>query len=68
MELKSDDGGAEKHVDATPGYESNHDPNHDPESIVVTTNENPLHQDLKGRHMQMIAMQDHLSQSPSPVC
>jgi amino acid transporter len=64
MELKSDDGGAEKHVDATPGYESNHDP----ESIVVTSNENPLHQDLMGRHMQMIAMQVHLSQSPSPVC
>lgn len=63
MDLKSDNGVAEKQM-APPGSESNHDP----ESMVVTSTENRLHQDLKGRHMQMIAMQVPLSPSPSPVC
>jgi amino acid transporter len=46
---------AEKH--AAPVYDSARDGNFssDPENLVVT-HENKLHQDLKGRHMQMIAM------------
>ncbi|KAF2491946.1 hypothetical protein BU16DRAFT_551721 [Lophium mytilinum] len=46
-----DNGGfGEKHV-AAPEFGS------DPESGAVESGENKLHQDLKGRHMQMIAMQ-----------
>ena len=49
---------AEKHANAAPGYEPTRDGNSssDPENMVVAS-ENLLHQDLKGRHMQMIAMQ-----------
>lgn len=47
---------SDKH--AAPVYDSTKDGNFssDPENLVVT-HENKLHRDLKGRHMQMIAMQ-----------
>jgi amino acid transporter len=55
---------AEKHANAAPDYgptppgEHTRDGHYggDPESLVEVK-ENKLHQDLKGRHMQMIAMQ-----------
>lgn len=49
---------AEKHALDAPGYEPTRDghSSSDPENLVVAR-ENVLHQDLKGRHMQMIAMQ-----------
>jgi len=50
---------AEKHATAAPGYEPNKYDEHsssDPENLVAVS-ENRLHKDLKGRHMQMIAMQ-----------
>jgi amino acid permease len=55
---------AEKHDNAVPAYESatlgddkGHNPyNGDPENMVEVK-QNLLHKDLKGRHMQMIAMQ-----------
>jgi yeast amino acid transporter len=54
------DVGAEKHANAVPDYETATLEEHtrdgqfssDPENM-----ENKLHKDLKGRHMQMIAMQ-----------
>lgn len=58
MSLKHDHGDlAEKHAGAGLGSESSRDPNFDNglESQPGTT-ENVLRQDLKGRHMQMIAM------------
>ena len=62
MSLKPENGDlAEKHANAAAGYE----PSRDPENLVVA-NENMLHQDLKGRHMQMIAMQVQHSE-PSSV-
>jgi hypothetical protein len=58
---------AEKHANAAPGYEPTPDGHFssDPENMVVAK-ENLLHQDLKGRHMQMIAMQAQHSK-PSSV-
>ena len=58
---------AEKHADAALGYEPTSDErsSSDPENLVVA-NENMLHRDLKGRHMQMIAMQVRHSE-PSSV-
>jgi amino acid transporter len=57
MSLQPENGDlAEKHAkdeSATPGEGYS---NRDPENMVEV-NVNPLHQDLKGRHMQMIAMQ-----------
>jgi hypothetical protein len=49
---------SEKHTNASPSYESKQDGHFgsDPENMVVAS-ENVLHKDLKGRHMQMIAMQ-----------
>jgi len=57
MSLKHENGDlAEKHAtDAAPVYEPD-TLEGDPEHLVEGT-ENKLHQDLKGRHMQMIAMQ-----------
>lgn len=56
MSLKHENGDplAEKQV--APGYERTGDVSSDPENLVVA-GPNRLHQDLKGRHMQMIAMQ-----------
>jgi amino acid permease len=68
MSLKPENGDlAEKHANAVPGYEPTRDGHFssDPENMVVA-NENMLHQDLKGRHMQMIAMQVQHSE-PSSV-
>lgn len=65
MSLKPEDGElAEKHANAAPTYESatlgEHTRdghfNSDPENLVEA-NENKLQKGLKGRHMQMIAMQ-----------
>jgi amino acid transporter len=58
MSFKPENGAfAEKPVDAaTPVY----DPaaaGRDPENLSVEVTVNKLHQNLKGRHMQMIAMQ-----------
>jgi amino acid permease len=56
MSLKPEhDDLAEKHVPAAPAYETGHMHSDDPDDLgVVKTN--ALKQDLKGRHMQMIAM------------
>ena len=63
------DGLAEKHANNAPAYEpplGEHKANaYDNDGAVAGTN--ALHQDLKGRHMQMIAMQVQPSKS-SPVC
>jgi len=51
---------SEKHAAAAPGYEpalESRSSGSDPENLVVGPSGNVLHQDLKGRHMQMIAMQ-----------
>jgi yeast amino acid transporter len=59
MSFKPESGDlAEKHAGAVPGYDPARDghSSSDLENMVVA-NENMLHQDLKGRHMQMIAMQ-----------
>jgi amino acid permease len=46
------DGLAEKHATDAPGYEGS-----DPENNgIQVAKVNALHKDLKGRHMQMIAM------------
>ena len=69
MSLKlENDAAAEKHGNAAPGYEPKGDGNFssDPENLVVANSENMLHQDLKGRHMQMIAMRVQHS-DPSSV-
>lgn len=64
MSLKHENGGlaeagyAEKHAGAVPTYDS-------PTHGDIEVGENRLHQDLKGRHMQMIAMQVHHSKSSS---
>lgn len=58
MSLKPENGDlGEKHPHAAPGYDPTHDGHFgsDPENTVVVS-ENALHKDLKGRHMQMIAM------------
>jgi amino acid transporter len=63
---------AEKHVNAAPAYEPATLGEHtrdghfssDPENMGAA-NENKLHQDLKGRHMQMIAMQVQHTESSS---
>lgn len=68
MSFKPENGDlAEKHANAAPGYEPTGDGHitSDPEDMVVIS-ENRLHQDLKGRHMQMIAMQVQRSE-PSSV-
>jgi amino acid permease len=58
MNTHSDNG--EKHVPAyEPGlaeHKRDGQSGSDPENLVVEPQENKLHQDLKGRHMQMIAM------------
>jgi amino acid transporter len=56
MSLKHEDNGdySEKHATGAPAYEP--DGSSDPEVQAVAAG-NLLHQDLKGRHMQMIAMQ-----------
>jgi amino acid permease len=58
MNTHSDTG--EKHAPAyEPGHaEHNHNGKYgsDQENMVVEPQANKLHQDLKGRHMQMIAM------------
>jgi amino acid transporter len=73
MSLKSENGDlAEKHVNAAPTYEPATLGEHkrdghfssDPENMVEVS-ENRLHQDLKGRHMQMIAMQVQHTESSS---
>ncbi len=66
------DGFAEKHANGTPVNEpatlgghkrDSYSAGADPE-IMVATSKNALHQDLKGRHMQMIAMQvQHINSS-----
>ena len=61
MNTDSDNGGyAEKHVNGTEpaasGKRDSYSAGADPE-IMIATSKNALHQDLKGRHMQMIAMQ-----------
>jgi amino acid permease len=71
MSLKNDKGDvAEKQVDAAPppSYEPTSEGQFasDPENNVAAPKENNLHQDLKGRHMQMIAMQVQHSE-PLPV-
>jgi amino acid permease len=48
---------AEKHAKNEPATLGEGHFSSDPENMVVGANENVLHQDLKGRHMQMIAMQ-----------
>ncbi|KAL5313304.1 hypothetical protein ACEPPN_019037 [Leptodophora sp. 'Broadleaf-Isolate-01'] len=66
MSLKPEDGDlAEKHTNAVPTYEpgSSGNASSDPENLVVASGTNKLHQDLKGRHMQMIAMQVPCSES-----
>jgi amino acid transporter len=64
MSEKHDHGDlAEKHAGTVPAYESaglgehkrDGDFGSDPENLVETK-QNALHQDLKGRHMQMIAI------------
>jgi len=74
MSLRPENGDlAEKHVSAAPAYEpatlgeNKHDGDFsgDPENMVEV-GENRLHKDLKGRHMQMIAMQVQHSE-PSSV-
>lgn len=67
MSFKPDNGDlAEKHANGTPDYDPTRDGHSsDPENLVVAR-ENVLHQDLKGRHMQMIAMQVRHSE-PSSV-
>ena len=69
MSLKNDKGDvAEKQADAAPPVYEPTSEGHfgsDPENNVVPK-ENLLHQDLKGRHMQMIAMQVQRSE-PLPV-
>ena len=64
MSLNSENGGlAEKHANGAPAYEPATDRKRDSYSagadpeIIIATSKNALHQDLKGRHMQMIAMQ-----------
>jgi hypothetical protein len=56
MSLKHEENGdySEKHAAGAPAYEP--DGSSDPEVQAVAAG-NLLHQDLKGRHMQMIAMQ-----------
>lgn len=63
MSLKPEHGDyAEKPVTAAPGYDGSSPGEHsrdkefnsDPENVGQV--QNKLHQDLKGRHMQMIAM------------
>ena len=69
MSLKLDNGDvAEKQPNAAPGYEPTSDGHFgsDPENMVVAK-ENNLHQDLKGRHMQMIAMQVQHPEPPLSV-
>jgi len=58
MSLENEKSGAlsEKHAIGAPGYSPNGDHSSDPESVVVT-GDNALHKELRGRHMQMIAMQ-----------
>jgi amino acid transporter len=66
MDLKTHDGGfAEKRSNADLGSEATREGylDHGLESQNATTG-NVLHQDLRGRHMQMIAMQ---VQHPIPV-
>jgi yeast amino acid transporter len=63
---------AEKHANAAPTYEPPTLGEHkgdglfgiDPENMVEVS-ENRLHKDLKGRHMQMIAMQVQHTESSS---
>jgi amino acid transporter len=57
MSLQPGNGGlAEKHAKDEPALLGDGHFSSDPE-MMVGANENMLHQDLKGRHMQMIAMQ-----------
>ena len=64
MNTDSDNGAyAEKHANGSPGFQpavsgkrDSYSAGADPE-IMIATSKNALHQDLKGRHMQMIAMQ-----------
>ena len=72
MSLKHENGGfAEKHANDDPAYESGSPGEHKgggaytatPEDLVESGETNKLHQDLKGRHMQMIAMQVSSSNS-----
>jgi len=64
MSLKPENGDSlgEKHAHAAPGYDHTRDGDFssDPENMVATSQGNALHQDLQGRHMQMIAMQVYL--------
>ena len=73
MSLKTENGGlAEKHANDAPVNEpatlgghkrDSYSAGADPE-IMVATSKNALHQALKGRHMQMIAMQvQHINSS-----
>ncbi|TVY82640.1 putative amino-acid permease P7G5.06 [Lachnellula suecica] len=57
MSLKHEEVGglSEKHANVTPGYSPTQDGSSDPEHLAVTGG-NALHKDLKGRHMQMIAI------------
>ncbi len=64
------DGFAEKHANNTappyePGTLGEHKPSYYDNDPVVAATTNKLHQDLKGRHMQMIAMQVQPSKSSS---
>lgn len=57
MSLTPENDSAEKHANGELGEKHVHTaPGYDPENIIAVS-ENKLHQDLKGRHMQMIAMQ-----------
>lgn len=72
MNTDSDNGRyAEKHVNGASAFEpavtgkrDSYSAGADPE-IMIATSKNALHQSLKGRHMQMIAMQVQHTHPPS---